>query len=139
MDSIRKAGGHSLVSDGISWQERVANIDVLERAFSFSMNTLLSQRNMRWLGHVHGLVDGRIPKYLLYGDYVTRCPCLRYKVTGKQEDERNERYNCLRKRPTGNRGLQVLPLSAFSCSKCDRDCSARLGLLGHTKRCVTHT
>ena len=32
------------------------------------MHTLLRQPRLRWLGHVHGMDDGRIPKDLLYGE-----------------------------------------------------------------------
>ena len=49
----------------ISWQDKVTNTVVLERASSFSMYTLLSQRRLRWLGHVHRMSNGRIPKDML--------------------------------------------------------------------------
>ena len=60
--------------------------EVLERASSFSMYTLLSQRRLRWLGHVHRMANGRIPKYMLYGELVTGTrtvgrPYLRYRDT----------------------------------------------------------
>ena len=52
----------------ISWTDKVSNNEVLERADIPSMFTLLRQRRLRWLGHVHKMEDGRIPKdrYLLY-------------------------------------------------------------------------
>ena len=53
---------------GISLQDRVANTDVLERAGPPSIFTPLSQRRLRWLGHVRRMDDGRIPKDLLYGE-----------------------------------------------------------------------
>ena len=35
------------------------------------MYTLLRQRRLRWLGHVHRMEDGRIPKDILYGELAT--------------------------------------------------------------------
>ena len=55
---------------GITWQDKVPNRIVLERAGIFSMYTLLKQRRLHWLGHVMRMVGGQIPKYLLYGELV---------------------------------------------------------------------
>ena len=52
----------------ISWLDKVTNADVLSRAGLPSMYTLLRQRRMRWLGHVRRMDDGRIPKYIIYGE-----------------------------------------------------------------------
>ena len=65
-------------------------ICVLERAGIPSMNTLLKQRRMRWLGHVVSMDDGRIPKDLLYGELAqgkrpTSRPQLRYKDVCKRD------------------------------------------------------
>ena len=54
------------------------------------MFALLSHRCMRWLGHVHRLQDGRIPKGLPYGEFATgsrpACrPTLRYKDVCKRD------------------------------------------------------
>ena len=69
---------------GITWQDCVPNKDVLERAGMPSMFALLTQRRLRWLGHVRRMEDGRIPKDLLYGELTTGTrpigrPILRYK------------------------------------------------------------
>ena len=74
----------------ISWQDKITNTEVLERASSFSMYTLLSQRRSRWLGHVHRMANGRIPKDMLYGELVTATrtvgrPYLRYRDTCKRD------------------------------------------------------
>ena len=53
---------------GISWQDKVTNAEVLSRAGLPSIHTILRQRRLRWLGHVHRMEDGRIPKDLLYGE-----------------------------------------------------------------------
>ena len=53
---------------GICWQDKVTNADVLYRAGLPTMYTLLRQRRRRWLGHVRRMEDGRIPRYILYGE-----------------------------------------------------------------------
>ena len=68
----------------ISWQDKVANADVLSRAGLPTMYTLLRQRRLRWLGHVRRMEDGRIPQDILYdelalGRRTTGRPNLRYK------------------------------------------------------------
>ena len=50
---------------GITWQDRMANKVVLEKAGIPSLYTLLEQRRMRWLGHVTRMNDGHIRKNLL--------------------------------------------------------------------------
>ena len=69
---------------GISWLDKVTKADVESRAGLPSMSTLLRQRRLRWLGHVRRMDDGRIPKYILYGELAlgrrtTGHPHLRYK------------------------------------------------------------
>ena len=56
---------------GITWQEKVTNKVVLEKAGIPSLYTLLKQRRMQWLGHVTRMKDGRIPRDLLYGQLAT--------------------------------------------------------------------
>ena len=53
---------------GISWLDKVTNADFLSRAGLPSVYTLLRQRRLRWLGYVRHMDDGRIPKYILYGE-----------------------------------------------------------------------
>ncbi|XP_050707960.1 uncharacterized protein LOC126993145 [Eriocheir sinensis] len=74
----------------ITWQDKITNNTVLERAGMTSMFTLLKQRRMRWLGHVVRMDDGRIPKDLLYGELTegtrpTGRPKLRYKDVCKRD------------------------------------------------------
>ena len=75
---------------GISWQDKVPNTEVLSRAHLPSMYTLLRQRRLRWLGHVHRMEDGRIPKDILYGELATGRrstgrPHLRFKDVCKRD------------------------------------------------------
>ena len=46
----------------IKWQDRVTNAEVLQRAGILSMFSLLSQRRLKWLGHVRRMEPGRIPR-----------------------------------------------------------------------------
>ena len=57
----------------ISWQDKVTNTEVLARASSFRIYTMLSQRRLRWLGHIHRMANGRIPKDMLYGSSSLEC------------------------------------------------------------------
>ena len=71
-------------------QDKITNKEILDRAYSFSMYTLLSQRRLRWLGHVHRMANGHIPKDILYGELVTGTstvgrPYLRYRDTCKRD------------------------------------------------------
>ncbi|XP_071479893.1 uncharacterized protein, partial [Diadema antillarum] len=68
----------------IKWQDRVTNAEVLQRAGILSMFSLLSQRRLKWLGHVRRMEPGRIPKDMLYGELSEgfrpmRRPHLRFK------------------------------------------------------------
>lgn len=75
---------------GITWQDRISNADVLAQAGMLSMFATLSQRRLRWLGHVCRMDDGRIPKDILYGELATGTrptgrPALRYKDVCKRD------------------------------------------------------
>ncbi|XP_047740100.1 uncharacterized protein LOC125179048 [Hyalella azteca] len=54
----------------IKWQDRVPNSVVLERSNMISLLSVLSERCLKWLGHVSRMGAGRIPKDLLYGELV---------------------------------------------------------------------
>ena len=94
---------------GIKWEERKTNVDVLEIAGLPSIYTLLRQRRLRWLGHVHRMNDGRIPKDLLYGELV--------------KGERNRGRPILRYRDVCKRDLKALDIDPSSWEKIasDRD------------------
>ncbi|XP_063605235.1 uncharacterized protein LOC134780428 [Penaeus indicus] len=75
---------------GITWQDRIPHSDILTRAGISSVFALLSQRRLRWLGHVWRMEDGRIPKDLLYGQLATGTrrpgrPTLRFKDVCKRD------------------------------------------------------
>ena len=75
---------------GISWQDKIPNTEVLERAQSTSMFSMLSQRRLRWLGHVHRMDSSRLPRAVLYGELSTGSrplgrPRLRFKDVCKRD------------------------------------------------------
>ena len=51
---------------GVKWQDHITNSsEILSRAGTPSLHSLLSQRRLRWFGHVHRMDVGRIPKEAL--------------------------------------------------------------------------
>ena len=52
----------------VRWQDKVPDTEVLRRASSFSIHTILMKCQIRWAGHVVRMSDERIPKRLLYGE-----------------------------------------------------------------------
>ena len=89
----------------ISWTDKVSNNEVLERTDVPSMFTLLRQRRLRWLGHVHRMEDGRIPKDLLYGELESGSrPVGRLKLRVKDVCKRDMLATGL---PTGNWGTHA--------------------------------
>ena len=52
----------------ISRQDKVTNTDILSCAGLPTMYTLLRQCQLHWLGHVHCMEDGQIPKDILYSE-----------------------------------------------------------------------
>ena len=75
---------------GITWEDKVTNEDVLTRADIPSMATILKQKRMRWLGHVHRMEGTRIPKQLMYAELETGArphgrPFLRFRDKCKRD------------------------------------------------------
>ena len=52
---------------GLSWENRVTREELYHRANTTSVETILAQRHLRWLGHAIRLPDHRLPKQILYG------------------------------------------------------------------------
>ncbi|KAL0197530.1 hypothetical protein M9458_006070, partial [Cirrhinus mrigala] len=74
----------------ITWQDHITNRAILSQAAMPSMFTILTQRRLRWLGHLCRMDDGRIPKDVLYGELATGTrptgrPILRYKDACKRD------------------------------------------------------
>ncbi|KAI2644494.1 hypothetical protein H4Q32_028042 [Labeo rohita] len=127
----------------IKWQDRVPNTEVLERANMSTLHAVLSERRLRWLGHVKRMDAGRIPKDLLYGELVEGQsqaddrPAWRHTVRQGAlcaEAERNENATQKRRRKQREQQLQQKP-SAFTCTKCGRNCHSQVGLHSHSRLC----
>ena len=71
----------------IRWQDKISNLEVLERVESQSIESVLIKAQLRWTGHVVRMEDHRIPKQLLYGE-------VRYKDTPKS----NLKWLCVKPR-----------------------------------------
>ena len=74
----------------ISWRDKVTNQEVLRRAGIPSIHSLLSEKRLRWLGHVRRMGPERLPKDLLYGQLAqgtrkTGRPLLRFKDVCKRD------------------------------------------------------
>ena len=53
---------------GIRWQDRVPDVEVLRRAETLSVQALITASQLRWAGHVRRMLDSRLPKAVLYGE-----------------------------------------------------------------------
>lgn len=53
---------------GITWSDKISNVEVLDQTILQSMTSILCMRRLRWLRHVKRMDDSRIPKQLLYGE-----------------------------------------------------------------------
>ena len=52
----------------IHWQDRVTNLEVLDRAKMISIEAMILKARLRWVGHVIRMDDHRLPKQLLYSE-----------------------------------------------------------------------
>ncbi|KAJ8333488.1 hypothetical protein SKAU_G00414960 [Synaphobranchus kaupii] len=71
-------------------QDRIPNKDVFKQAGIPNLFAILTQRCLRWLGHVSRMEDGRIPRDILYEELTTGTrpvgrPFLRYKDVCKRD------------------------------------------------------
>jgi len=75
---------------GVSWRDHVPNSTILHLIGSYDLTTIIRQRRLRWLGHVQRMVDGRLPKDILYSEFYnaprrTGRPKVRYKDVIKRD------------------------------------------------------
>ena len=109
---------------GVSRQDEVTNKEVLDRAGIPSMYTLLRQRRLRWLGHVHRMAafqktccmvnwpKGTDTQFVL--DFVTKTSVTRYE--GPKMDYTNWKY-MTDNRALGNKNCHLALKSGNSPSK----------------------
>ena len=53
---------------GVTWRDRVSNMEVLRRTGCVSLENILHRKKLRWVVHVIRMEDVRLPKQLLYGE-----------------------------------------------------------------------
>ena len=156
---------------GITWQDKITNKVVLEKAGIPSLYTLKakaavartcdmdekllhSKRPFIWrTGNrektnrttpttLHGRMQARPPgtshKHRLLESYCHRQDAWRHTVkVGLSQYEETQRVKAEEKRLHKKTVcLASRPSTAFTCSKCDRDCHSRIGLHSHNRRCT---
>ena len=51
----------------LSWQNKILHTEILHRASTTTIETMLAQKQLRWTGHVYRMSEDRLPRQLLYG------------------------------------------------------------------------
>ena len=91
----------------ISWEDKITNIEVLDRPGLPSLEIILIQMNLRWLGHPERMDNQRLPKQLLY---LQLC-----------EGKCNQSIRRLRFKDTVKRNLRKLDTERSSCQRMDSE------------------
>ena len=52
----------------IRWQDKVTNLQLLDKANAVSIEALLIKAQLRWTGHVIRMDASRMPRQILYGE-----------------------------------------------------------------------
>ena len=73
---------------GIKWEDSINNLEVLDRANSTSIESMLIKAQLRWVGRVIRMEEFRMPRHLMYGQLQLGKrnqgrPKLRYKTPSK--------------------------------------------------------
>lgn len=137
---------------GIKWQDFISNKEVRERAGCDSIEYTLARSQLRWLGHVCRMSDGRIPKQILFGELsdgqrysggqLKRYKNVIHSIVKKAgikntweslcQDRNSWRNICHNNTgifPTNNTVLR--PTETFVCSECHREIRSRIGFWSH--------
>jgi hypothetical protein len=93
----------------IKWQDKVTNMEVLQKAKIPSLFTTLSGRRLRWLGHLIRMPN-RIPKPVLFGEL--------------KEGGRTRGRPKLRFKDTCKASLLEFQLDTNTCEALAEDCTA---------------
>lgn len=69
---------------GVKWEDHITNNTVLDRTNMTTIESMIRQNQLRWLGHVQRMPDARLPKLMLFSELTqgTRrlgAPTRRYK------------------------------------------------------------
>ena len=57
---------HLRVIMNVPWKDKITNVEILCLTGLPSMTDILTEKNLRWLGHVHRIDINRPPRQLLY-------------------------------------------------------------------------
>ena len=49
---------------GVTWRDKITNVDILNRAGVPSMADILIEKGLRWLGHFYRMGTERLPRQL---------------------------------------------------------------------------
>ena len=64
------------VSRHRQWKERISTRQLAKAVgMEYTMDDILMEHRLRWLGHVARMEPGQLPKQLLYGELLKRRPC----------------------------------------------------------------
>ncbi|XP_048578537.1 uncharacterized protein LOC125560641 isoform X2 [Nematostella vectensis] len=85
----------------IRWQDRITNIEVLDRADTTSIEAKILQAQLRWSGHVIRMEESRIPRQVFYSELASG-----YRKKGRPK----KRYKDNLKEPAG------VPSQVMRCS-----------------------
>ena len=56
----------------ITWKDKIPHTQIIQRANTTTIETMLARKQLRWTGHVYRMGEDRIPRQLLYGQLPTR-------------------------------------------------------------------
>ena len=126
----------------IRWEDKVTNLQVLDRANAVSIEALLFKVQLRWTGHVIRMDASRLPQQILYGELArgtrkTGRPKKRYKDCIKETLKQcslppRDLETCAQDRP-GWRATIKSACSKFEDNRRDKILDAR----AHRKASVT--
>ena len=52
----------------VKWQDKITNLEILQRFNSTPLSSILKQRWLHWLGHIHHMPIDRLPKQIMTGE-----------------------------------------------------------------------
>ena len=55
----------------LTWQDRVPHSEIIRRASTTTIETMLATKQLRWTGHIYRMSEDRLPRQLLYGQLST--------------------------------------------------------------------
>ena len=78
---------------GMKWQDKITSLEILQHYNSTPLSSILKQRWLRWLGHIHHMPIDHLPKQIMYGELTggkqpVGRPKLQYKDVNKKRPDR---------------------------------------------------